>query len=119
MQSLYEANGCSVNILTSIHLLFSDSDVGAREAEAEDQSVVRGLLEHYGPGCHLSLRVWSTAAFGERALHGLRTCHLLRRHHLLVYSSARHLWSQQVPGTLRHDDREDGMTSCADVTDED
>lgn len=95
----------------------SDPDVWARETEAEDQRVVGGLLEHHWPGGHLGLPAGFTAAAAERTLHGLRTCHLLCRHHLLVHPSPRHLWSQQVPGTLRHDDRQNGTTSPSDITD--
>lgn len=85
-----------------------DSDVGAWEAEAEDQCVDGGLLEHHRPGCHLHLPAGAHAAAAPRALHGLRQSHLLHRHHLLVHPCPGHLWCQQILGPLCDDDREDG-----------
>lgn len=45
-------------------LAWSDPDVRAWEAEAEDQRVVGGLLEHHRPGGYLGLHLWVPAAAG-------------------------------------------------------
>lgn len=35
-----------------------DSDVRAREAEAEDKCVAGRILEHHRPGCHFHFSSW-------------------------------------------------------------
>lgn len=92
----------------SVFLFLPDPDVRARKIVAEGEGVASGVLEHHRPHGHPHILCGHGAATPGAATHELRACHLLREHHLLVHQAAGHLWSQQVPGTLRDDDRKDG-----------
>ncbi len=76
-----------------IMCLCADPDVRAGEAETEDKRMAWRVLEYHWPGCHHRVPHGTVTAIAEWALHGLRTRHLLCRHHLLVHSCPRHFWS--------------------------
>ena len=88
-----------------------DPDVRAREVVTEGEGVAPGVLEHHRPHGHPHILGRHGSASPGAAVHELRPSHLLCQHHLLVHPAARHLWSQQVPGTLRDDDWQNGEMS--------
>lgn len=61
---------------------------------------------------------WPDVEAATRTLHGIREGHLLHRHHILVHPRAGHLRSEQIPGALRDDDREDGNSIRELISDE-
>lgn len=85
-----------------------DLNVGAWEVAAESQSVAAGVLEHHRPDGHPDILRGHGAAPAGAAAHELRPSYLLRQHHLLVHPAAGHLRGQQVPGSLRDDDWQNG-----------
>ncbi len=86
----------------------SDPHVRAREVHAEGESVVAGVLEHHWPHGHPHLLHRDGASPARPAPDELREGHLLCQYHLLVHKTAWHLWGEQIPGSIRHDDRKDG-----------
>lgn len=67
-----------------------------------------GVLERYGPDSHPAVLRGDGSPSAGPAPAERRARDLLRQHHLLVHPAAGHLRRQQVPGALRHDDRQDG-----------
>lgn len=70
-----------------------------------------GVLECYRPDSYPAVLRWDGSPAAGPAPAERWARHLLCQHHLLVHPAAGHLRREQVPGALRHDDRENGERS--------
>lgn len=90
-----------------------DSHVRARQAPAEGESLVTGVLEHHWPHGHSHLLHRDGSPSSRPTADELWEGHLLCQYHLLVHTTAWHLRSEQILGPIRHDDWQDGERECS------